>query len=388
MTGLPPPREVHFVQQSEGPVFIGIGAGTLVCGCGTVLIQDYDPARFLSVGIQCRVCGALTTTPPLPRDAPPPFAVVIAEPVAEVRPVTTTLPRSVFVIGRGEMDRITALYQPATPADNVYRFSTDLLDQAVATHDRLCGAPLAIPEADFADPYRGLRQHALAWAVGQMRARMRQPAWRCLDDVPTSIASVHVTSFLHFVAVWGHHPLFPAMLANVAARGFSSHGLAPFAAAQVMTTMGNRITFPRPSGTPPLVDGFSLATGPTETIAARVEPFDRFEVPFGQPWDQTALRTAVAERIAASAARINPRNHGLLLLSPGPAMSGFDETLIGAIRQVVQAQGRKHRGLMAAGLITLRLQATPDPHAVRCVYGLFPVQNKHYDGDTQVAAAR
>ena len=39
---------------------------------------------------------------------------------------------------------------------------------------------------------------------------------------------------------------------------------------------------------------------------------------------------------------------------------------------------------MAVGPIVLRLQTLPDPHAVRFGYGLFPINNRHYGGETQI----
>ncbi|WP_428483926.1 hypothetical protein [Rhodopila sp.] len=382
MTMLHQDDNVHFVQQSEGPVFVGPGSDTLACDCGSPLIAGYDPARFRSISLRCGRCGQVTTTPGLPNDAAPPFAVIIAEPVAEPRPVATTLPAHVFVIGRSEMDRIAALYQPATPPDNVYRIGPALLEQAIATHDRLSDQPLAVGDANPVDPYHGLGEHALAWAIRHLRARMRQPGWRCLDDIATPVAAVHLTGFLHFVATWSHHPLFAAMVAGVAMRGFSLHGLAPFASAHCLTMQGNRISFPHPTGDLARIDSFNLATGPTETVAVQVEPFDRFEVPFGQSWDPAGLRAAVADRIAGSQARINLRNPGLLVLSPGCALAGYDEALIEAVKHAMQAHGRKNRGLMAVAPIVLRLQATPDPQAVRFGYGLFPIANKRYEGDS------
>lgn len=388
-TGLPSIGDTHFVQQGDGPVFIGPGAGTLGCGgCGNTLIGGFDPARFLLVGLRCGRCGRLTTTAGLPDAASPPFAAIAAEPVAEPRPATTTLPDHVFVIGRAEMDRITALHQPVTPSRSAYRVSPALLDEAAAAHDRYAPNPLETGVADPADAYHGLRDHPLAWAVRHLRSRMREGPWRCLDGIATPTAVVHVTGFLHFVATWSHHPLFAAMVAGAAGRGFSVHGLVPFAAAHCATKQGNRISFPAPAGDPPRVDGFNLATGPTDVVAVHIDVFDRFEVPFGQPWDQARLRAAVAERIAAAQARINLRRPGLLVLSPGAALAGFDEALIEAVRHALPVQGRKNRGLMAVAPVVLRLQATADPHAVRFGYGFFPAANRHYAGDSLLQMGR
>jgi hypothetical protein len=280
------------------------------------------------------------------------------------------------------MNRITALYQPVTPAENVYRISPVLLDEAIGVYDQNAAEPLVVEVEDPANPYFGFDDHALSWAIGHLRARIQSERWSCLDGIATSIAVAHVAGFLHFVATWSHHPLFPAMMAGAAARGFSMHGLAPFATAHCATMLGNRISFPAPTGSPPRVDRFNLATGPTESVSVQIDVFDQFEIPFGKPWDQASLHAAVTDRIAATQARINLRNPGLLVLSPGGALAGYDEALIAAVKHGLQAEGRRNRGLMAVAPVVLRLQATPDPHAVRFGYGFFPIANRHYAGDS------
>jgi hypothetical protein len=372
---------VHFIQRCDGPVFTSIGNGVLECRCGNRLIDGYDPARFIDISLQCGHCGAVTTTPPLADVRMPPPAVVVAEPVAEPRNTTTALGETVFAISRSEMERLTTLYQPRTP-DWTYTVTEDLLDETLATFARVNARPLPAADPDPGQPLAGLKDHALAWAVGHLRARMRQGAWRADDGIATPIAVTTVTGFLHFVATWSHHPLFPAMVTGAAESGFAAHGLAPFAAAHCATMMGNRVSFPAPVGVPPRVAGFNLATGPVGIVEVQLEVFNRFEVPFGQTWTPLTLRSAVADSLAACASRINPRNHGLLLISPGTALAGFDEALIQAIKEVLHRQGRRHRGLMAVAPIVLRLQQMQDPHAVRLCYGFFPIANRHYAGDT------
>jgi hypothetical protein len=234
-----------------------------------------------------------------------------------------------------------------------------------------------VPGRDF----DGIGQHALGWAVAHLRGRMAGGTWACRDTEATAAACCHVGGFLHFHATWSRHPLFPAMAATVGDRGFSLHGLAPFAAAHVLSLQRNRIAFPRPEGDPGRVNGFSLVTGDGTYIAAVVNVFDRFEYPSGQRWTEAGLRAAVQETIEAAQARINPRNPGVLLLSPGTALGGFDEALVKAVQAAVQAAGRKQRGLMAVAPIVLRILGTADPQAIQFGYGLFPVTNRHYRGE-------
>ncbi|HYZ22810.1 MAG TPA: hypothetical protein VE690_11700, partial [Rhodopila sp.] len=224
--------ETHFIQRCDGPVFTGPGSGTLCCACGRELIAGYDPARFRGVAIECAGCGAVTMTPGLPEGEPPPRAVIVAKPVAEPRMQTTPLPANVFVIGRAEMDRIVALYQPANPVRNVYMVSAALLDDVHAAHERVAGGGLRKVAVDPAQPFQGITQHALGWAVAHLQRRIEDGgAWAVTDRADTSAAATICAAFLHFVATWGHHPLFPAMAATADWAGFSLHGLAPFAAA-------------------------------------------------------------------------------------------------------------------------------------------------------------
>lgn len=373
--------EPHFVQAGDGPVLIGAGAETFPCDCGNVLIQGYAPARFLAVAIQCARCGSITETPPLPDGDLPPRSAIIASPSSQPRTTAMTLPPDTRLVGQAEMARLQALFQPVTPADSTYIVSADLLDQVVAAFERHIGAPL--PEVATAgdDAFTGLRDHPLSWAVRHLRGRLRE-TWACMEDAPTANAVTHVTGFLHFAATWSAHPLFPAMVATAAERGFSLHGLAPFAAAHCLTMMGNRVRLPEPLGYPGRIEGFSLATGPNDSVEVAFAVLDRFEYPFGARWDPPSLHTAVAETIGAAQGRINLRNPGVLILSPGTALAGFDEAMIEAVQGEIGAAGRKNRGLAAVAPVVLRLQALPDPHTIRFGYGFFPVPNRHYRGET------
>jgi hypothetical protein len=345
-----------------------------------VLIERFQAEQFLGVGIRCGRCGTVTTTAALPEGAMLLPGLIAAEPSETPRTGAMTVPAQVVLAGRAEMERLGTMFRPRTPADTTYLVSPDLLDQVEAALERHGGGALPSVADDPADPFAGLRDHALGWAVRHLRRRLRDEAWSCMAEQPTANAVTHVAGFLHFVATWSHHPLFSTMAATAGDRGFSLHGLALFAAAHSLAMAGNRVGFPAPAGYPPRLEGFDLATGPIETVRVHLDVFDRFEFPFGRRWDVDSLQVAVAEAVGAAQGRINLRNPGLLLLSPGTALGGFDEALIAAVQASVQSLGRKNRGLMGVAPIVLRLQALPDPHAVRFGYGLFPVRNRHYSG--------
>jgi hypothetical protein len=376
--------DIHFVQGGDEPVLTGVGSGTLSCACGHALIAGYDAQRVLGVGLQCARCGAITTTPSLPEGTMPPTSAVIASPSTEPRTVPMSVAQGITVIGQAEMDRLRALYRPVTQVDTVYRMSAERLDEVAAVYERHVGDPLPALTVNPNEPFRGLRDHALGWAVAWLRAEMQDPAWGAVRNDESATATLHVAGFLHFVATWSHHPLFPAMAATVADRGCSLQGLARFAAAHCLTMMGNRILFPPPLGYPGRVESFGLVTDAANALPVHVDAFDRFEFPFGQRWDHASLRAAVSAAIEAAQGRINVRHPGLLLLSPGLAQGGYDEALLQAIQAAMLSLGRKNRGLMAVAPVFLRQQPMPDPTSVRVAYALFPVANRRYQGENQL----
>lgn len=273
-------------------------------------------------------------------------------------------------------------FQP-TPPHGFYLISASTLDEVEAVFQMHMGSPLQAMEAVRSDPFSGLRDHALGWAVARLRDRLTSESWACMEDGPTSNAVTHVAGFLHFITTWSHHPLFPAMLATAADRGFSLHGLAPFAAAHCLMMMGNQIAFPEPQGYPGRIEGYVMTTQ-AGTVDVHFQTFERFEYPFGQPWDHASLRAAATEVISAAQSRINLRRPGALILSSGTALNGFDDALNDAIKNAMLVLGRRNRGLMTVAPVVLRLQALQDPHTIRFGYGCFPTVNRHFRVDTSM----
>ena len=373
--------DIHFVQGGDEPILIGSGNGTLACACGHVLIRGFEPARFLAIGLQCSRCQAVSTTSGLADGSLPPRSAIIAAPSSTPRMTAMTMANSVTVVGQQEMQRLQALFQPADP-NPVYRISTQLLDEAMEVFGRLTGGALPLDPAEEAgsqDEWTGLSDHALGWAVRHLRVRLGNSQWAGLQDVATANAVTHVTAFLHFASTWSRHPLLAEMLQTVSARGFSLHGLAPFAAAHCLTRMGNQIRFHEPLTYPAGIETFEIVTD-GDAVCVRTEVFDRFEIPFGRAWEPASLRAVATEAISGAQGQINLRHPGILVLSPGTALAGFDEGLIEAVQASVQLHGRKNRGLMAVAPVVLRLQALADPLSVRFGYGWFPVANRHYRG--------
>lgn len=362
--------EIHLIQGGDLPVLACAGRDTLSCRCGQMLVTGYDPAQLLRVGIQCAACGAVTVTPSLPEGRLPPPAVSILPPATEPLAETVILKSGSVLIGQAEMGRVWDTMQPHPPASSQYRMSVERLDEVAALYERAVGFKL--PEA------RDIRDHALGWAVGYLRSLTADTrSWAGLATPLSRVAAVHVAGFAHFAQTWSRHPLFPAMASYVAVHGGTLHGLAPFAVAHCLTMMGNQTAF-----SPDAVERVALIAGDS-AVPVWVEAFDRFEYPSGEEWTPETIQAAVNQVVAGAIGRINRNHPGVLVFSAGiSAKSEFDDTLIRAVGAAVETHGRKNRGLMAAGVVVLRIQPATDADTVRFGYALFPAPNRRYEGET------
>ncbi|HEX2941859.1 MAG TPA: FkbM family methyltransferase [Rhodopila sp.] len=305
----------------------------------------------------------------LSSNAPPPVSARHASRSTQVQPPrgdtqTVQMPDYLVAAARQEMDRLTA-QQPITPPGNTYQISETLLHDAAG----YAGMGAWEPGADLpADPWAGLKENALAWSIRHIGLRLRDPHWRCLESPTTAYAVTVLTGFLHFHATWRHHPSFASMMARVAVNGFSLHALAGFAVAHCLAMQQNLISIPAASKT---LGRFDIITGPTESVPVHTAVLDRFEMPFGKPWDAASLQTALAVKLAA----VDTGQRSLLAISPGAVPAEFDAHLITALRQLLQRQGSRHRRLIAVLPIMLRLLPGPGAQAVRFGYAFHSVGN-------------
>jgi hypothetical protein len=376
----------HFIQVGERPALIGNGPDDLLCGCGrSVLVKGYLPANLLAIDIRCGHCNAVTTTPGLPDGASPPFAVIPVRRTEEPLPRPATVARLSALASQEEIDRLSRLYTPRTPPNDLCIIDTPTLDEVAADYDRCTDGRL---HADLAEVgatstlrTAGIKTHPLAWAIRHLRSAQLEPRWRCIESDEASVATTIVAAFRHFSYCWSHHPLFGIMAATVADQGFSLHALAQFGAAKCLADAGNRIAFPAPADPSGRLANFFIAVGPSDRLAVIVEPFDRFEWPTGGQWTPASLRAAAANAIAASQAKINPRRPGFLVLSAGAAASAFDQPFVEAIGHANQVHGRRHRGVGAICAILPRITATEGANVVFFKYAFYPVPNRHFVGD-------
>jgi hypothetical protein len=176
------------------------------------------------------------------------------------------------------------------------------------------------------------------------------------------------------------------MVAAAADTGFSLHGLALFATAKCLSDSGNRVAFVPPRDGSDRVRHFVLAMGSTKPLTCVVDVFDTYEWPSTRAWEFPALRAAVQERLAASKGRINQKNPGMVVLSPGATWEEMEQPLVDAIIATFQSHGRRYRYVSAMSVILAKIKPTTDREVVRFGYSFYPMANpRHTAVDVQVA---
>jgi hypothetical protein len=360
----------HYTQTGGAPAITGSGFGLFSCTCGrSLLIAGYEPRNFLCIAIRCAACGQISETPGLPLGAIPPSSVTLVERGAESPPGAIT--SDTVLIGREEMERVTALYQPSSTETDAYVISEALLDEVAIEQQRWTNEPL--------DPApRGYKDHALAWAVAHFRAQLRDPDWTSFSEDADLVAGTVIAAFRDLFASWGHHPLFGAMVGTVAAEGFSLHAMAMFGAAKSLASAGNRVGFVSRQGLRPSIVSFQLLLGAQDLMSVAVNPFNQFEWPDGAVATPQTIRAAVVEAMASVQGSINRLRPGMLVLSAGAVEGTLEQMFIDSIVSAIGSHGKRYRGLAAVSVIFPKIVITGKPREARFGYSFYPVANRNH----------
>lgn len=375
----------HFVQVGDAPVLIGDGTEDLACGCGQPrLVQRYRPERLIAVSIRCADCGAVTTTPDLPAGASLQGHVVALDRDAQPMPNPGIMQPGVTFADRATVERMEAPLRPRRASAEPLTLTAALLQDVIEAYDRLSGGAYAAhAEASVPLHWSGVRRYPLAWSCLHLQEWLRHGTLPLLGPHETTVAAVHVAAFRHFLASWGHHPMFPGMAALAAGSGFALHELAVFATQQALFDTGNRIGLVQPPDGPPKLREWSVQTL-DRLLAVETAAFPQFAWPDGKPWSAATLRTALQDAIGAVRGRINLRNPGILVLSAGLVPEEFDRPMHDAMQRLFRAHGRANRHLAGLAMITPRV--LPADRADRYGFGwvFLPVANPDFAGENKV----
>jgi hypothetical protein len=374
----------HFVQVGIDPVFIGDGPVDFRCVCGaSVLVRGYRPAALLKVAMQCVRCGAVTTTDGLPAGEVLPFGVRVVERDRIEIATPITLTGNVTIGDREELARVEALCRPQPVTSVLLEVTPDALARLAADYDRLTGGQLAAHRAALpadGDTAAALRRLPLAWAFRQIEPNAPVPLWWCLEQEPDAVAAILLAGFQHFSATWSGHPLFDAMTASAALDGFSTHVLAPFAAAQCLVETGNRVAFTRPVPERPRIEGFHIESGPGERLAVLTRRLDCYDWPAAARAEPAVVRARAIDTLIATQAHINARRPGIVILSVGPVRGTDDLPILAGVRDALESRWRRHRGLLGAAVILPKVYPTDRSDRVSFGWTWLPVANPAQPG--------
>jgi hypothetical protein len=233
----------RLVQGGTHPLARGAGGASLVCACGSVLVEGYDSRQLIALALECR-CGTVTNTPPWPECEALPNAGVMMRPRERYVVSQPIELRRGVLIHEGEITRVRGAIGPRRAPEGVFSLEAAALQQLKS--DISGGSPDAFAKAE-GKVRQALKlssgqelQYPAAWAFHHIRTQMERGSidlHRPQDRV--------ALSFLHWMfnntARWKHHPLFPRF-----ARGLINdfhHEIAMLTAASFLVDAGNQVGF-------------------------------------------------------------------------------------------------------------------------------------------------
>ncbi len=361
----------HYTQHGDAPAITGAGFGMFPCACGkSLLIAGYEARNFLGISIQCAACGAISETPGLYPGVPPPANVTVIERGMANPPAA--IDAATVLIGREEVARLAAQYQPRDTAADVHLITEALLDDVDFQQSRWTNIPLNPAPS-------GYQSQPLAWAVAHFRERLRQPDWVSFTDDADVVAVTVIAAVRDLFASWVHHPLFSAMVGTAAASGFSLHGVALAASAKALSRSGNRVAFVTAPGPLPQLRSLQLVLAEQAPMVVVTARYDRFEWPNGAKASPQVVLHDVSEAMDQVRGQVNRLHPGMLILSTGASDTTFDHMLSESLSVSMASQGKRHRGLAAVALIIPKVFLTPTPREARFGHTFYPVPNRHLD---------
>lgn len=345
------PAPPYCVQGSDDPAFRGnepTGV-SFVCqgGCGQILIEEYDPESYVSVGIQCFKCKGVSVTPNLPRGEV--FAasmVSLGADGAYLLGSTVNVPPGVILTTDQEIQREIAL---TAPRDESVKF--ELSQNGIS---EICSIYISATGVDLGQQIKTVNRLGVeaaiifpfAWSISHLSDRIDK---NILDvgKPDTATALLWVRQFCHVVGTWQHHPRFRVVASGLGKPRSFLHTSTELIAAAYLYHAGNRV-------------GLSLEDKPNEPnpdLYVRGVRGGKFylEVKAPEPlqWsskqeiDTAIIAKAVKSSVKKSTRQINKSRTGILIISSSLIWDGSSKVLEEAIVKAIKADGRNHRHLAA-----------------------------------------
>jgi hypothetical protein len=287
----------------------------------------------------------------------------LAERATESSEKVVALPAYLLAAAQEELGALAEMHRPARPPRDAYCLGHALLDEAIGICDR---------HRIWLDDSVA---NGLGRAIRHLRARIGGPSGDWHADPETVASLACLSGFLHFHASWEHHPLFPGMLACLATQGFSLQGLSLFAAAYCLAVHGAHVSFPIEAGAPTMLDHFSLADGPAQSVVVHV--CNLGAIGAAGIWGSDTLYRDVEAQVATVFPAVSACRRGMLVLFGGVAVRGLEHELIESVKRALHAHGRRNPNLMAVASLVFNVRIAQDGVDLYLDYGFIPIANGH-----------
>lgn len=394
------PGPSFIVQAEDAPVFrvLPDNGQVLICdGCREqTLIQGYCPPHFIDLGIICKKCGHVTTTPSVVRGQMIPHRPVLIPTgryllsTADLRLASEGGHDATMVSERALWHEQQTLWpRPATTPRR--ELDQVLLEKAAAEYDRLTGGKYAAQAAAVAKAAKHnrasamARTEAFAWATWRLERALSEPVFD-LRSGEIGMAMSFVSAFEHIIETWGHHPLFTDIMRTVSDGRSFQHTVAQLIAAAVLHTHGNRVALVVADGVDGRLADLALRFTPEETLHIEVKAPDLLADPAAvSKADARALEVCILAALKSAKGQITSDKRGILVVAGGALPHGAHDRLIAAAECALRRKGHDNKGV--AGIVVIcgappAFRIVPDGSVQHDVsYSYAAVRNSRFAGD-------
>lgn len=344
------------VQASKAPVFMGQGAGNLVCkACGQVLVEGYEPRRLIALNLQCGGCNTITRTALWPRGEPLPQKLVTMGDAGHFwlsGPIDIS--GGIAVTCNQEIARVAAETGVRPPPEHAgFEITPDGLSAVQTRLNLLSDGAFeeSLAKTDRAIDLGNDRfpKYPLAWAVSQLRRGINRNLLKLQGA--DGVAIVYLQIFLHLVARWQHHPLF-ALLSKALVHEFH-HTMVMLTLASYLADHGNRIGFTDPGTAEGRSPDLFINLGPSDRAVIEVKAPTALQWPNSCP-SAERLEGVIEKHLKVARGQITSKSGGIVVVGSLHLSPGFKEMFEGRVESLI-TRGKVSSRMVAVGGVCLAL---------------------------------
>lgn len=365
-----------------------------ISGCGSTLIENYDPDLFATVGIQCFQCGTINWTPELAAgEILSAKTLSFGDSGRFLINDTINTSEGVIVTCSQEIHREHALTTPretSTPLILSEIGIRDLIEKYDCIIGGIIGGKFHLQRKYVANSGNSqVREFPFAWAV----VHIEQCLARGILDFhrrDTRIAMMWLQTFSNVVGCWAHHPRFQIIARDLGKPNSFLHTCSQFNVAHYLYRLGNRIglSLEDKHGEPNpdlYIRGVLGAKTYLEVKAPKYLQYSEDNSLYPDNVESAARRC-----IKNSSGQINRFRRGVLVVSSSHDAPDFHELLERKIKNYLTLMGQKHKDLAAVIGLSSIFSVTQQGGAINAESGFrcSVTLNESFDGKNPVVTER